>query len=142
MTNENKTTPPLSAKAIIARKWAEQQRDDRIREVAAKTAMAALLRDASADDADSLQRALLRQGHILDRMFADKIKSIPGSRHASDNLELAMKMQRECRHTAQAISRIRYLGSLADKNSGKRTDSSAAVAPENREAEDGRAKLD
>ncbi len=66
---------------------------------------------------------LLRHGHILNGLFHKTLVDCAMPSHSETSLSMAVKLQRECRHTIQAVSRIRRTAILNEKNTVKQTDS-------------------
>ncbi len=126
-TDKNPSSPqPLS----YAEERAQRERDYKARIEADKADMAILLA-APAEDEGALESVLARQGHALDRLFTRTMMDSTQASSQTDALLLAMRMQRECRETIQALARVRRTNSLTERtdainnarNPGKQTDS-------------------
>lgn len=121
MTHEHET-PPIPARLSI-----QEQKDANARKLeeeiaTARKAMEALIH-APPDDDTALDGVLLRQGHILNGLFHKTLVDCARPSHSEASLAFAVTLQRECRHTLQAVSRVRRAAALSEKNTGKRTDS-------------------
>jgi hypothetical protein len=123
MTYEHET-PTLSARPSL-----QERKDANAKKLesdlaAAKAAMAAFVH-APHDDDTALDGVLVHQGHILNGLFQKTLVDNARPSHSAESLAFAVTLQRECRHTIQAVSRVRRTSALtlSEKNTVKRTDS-------------------
>ena len=108
--------------AYDAQQAAERQAfDEKI--AAARAELQATL-NAPQNNEGTPEAALIRQGHILNTLFHKALEKCGDVTESDSALALALKLQRDCRQTAQAIARIRRMESLIHQNPDKRNDSS------------------
>ncbi len=126
MTNEHDTEPhnPPKRELTYAEQSAARQKafDDSIK--AAKEEMAALIH--TPQNSDTLESMLTRQSYILNGLFHKSL--VANASPALGGIDFALRLQRECRQTVQALARVRRTNELTDrhaidKKTGKRTDS-------------------